>query len=118
MGSIPGWEHPLEEGLAAQSSILAWGIPWTEEPRGIRLVYGFSKSDTTEATEHAVAGLLSFWKHLLHFTLRLFLYFDSLPISLALFQLGLLISTSFLQLPHIETHHEGLKMTRNFYIQF
>ena len=44
------------------------------------------------------------WKHFLHFTLRLLLYFDSLPISLALSQLILLISTSFLQLLNIETH--------------
>ena len=27
-----GWEHPLEKGLATHSSILAWRIPWTEEP--------------------------------------------------------------------------------------
>ena len=27
-----GWEDPLEKGMAAQSSILAWRIPWTEEP--------------------------------------------------------------------------------------
>ena len=27
-----GWEDPLEEGRAAHSSILAWRIPWTEEP--------------------------------------------------------------------------------------
>ena len=26
------WEDPLEEGMAAHSSILAWRIPWTEEP--------------------------------------------------------------------------------------
>ena len=26
-----GWEDPLEEGMATHSSILAWGIPWTEE---------------------------------------------------------------------------------------
>ena len=30
--SIPGWEDPLEEGMATHSSILAWRIPWTEEP--------------------------------------------------------------------------------------
>ena len=29
MGSIPGWEDPLEKGTAAHSSILAWRIPWT-----------------------------------------------------------------------------------------
>ena len=27
-----GWEDPLEKGIAAHSSILAWRIPWTEEP--------------------------------------------------------------------------------------
>ena len=27
-----GWEVPLEKGMAPQSSILAWRIPWTEEP--------------------------------------------------------------------------------------
>ena len=26
------WEDPLEEGMATHSSILAWEIPWTEEP--------------------------------------------------------------------------------------
>ena len=27
-----GREYPLEEGMATHSSILAWRIPWTEEP--------------------------------------------------------------------------------------
>ena len=31
-----GWEDPLEEGLAAHSSVLAWRIPWTEEPGGLQ----------------------------------------------------------------------------------
>ena len=30
-----GWEDPLEEGMATHSSILAWGITWTEEPSRI-----------------------------------------------------------------------------------
>ena len=34
-GLIPGWEDPLEEGVAAHSSILAWGAPWAEEPGGL-----------------------------------------------------------------------------------
>ena len=29
-----GWEDPLEKGMATYSSILAWRIPWTEEPGG------------------------------------------------------------------------------------
>ena len=27
-----GWEDPLEEGMTTHSSILAWEIPWTEDP--------------------------------------------------------------------------------------
>ena len=30
------WDHPLEKGMASHSSILAWRIPWTEEPGGLR----------------------------------------------------------------------------------
>ena len=33
-----GWEDPLEEGMAAHSSILAWRIPRTEEPDGLQSV--------------------------------------------------------------------------------
>ena len=31
-----GWEDPLEESIATHSSILAWRIPWTEEPSGLQ----------------------------------------------------------------------------------
>ena len=30
-----GWEDPLEMEMATHSSILAWEIPWTEEPGGL-----------------------------------------------------------------------------------
>ena len=30
-----GWKEPLEEEMATHSSILAWKIPWTEEPGGL-----------------------------------------------------------------------------------
>ena len=33
-GEPLGWEDPLEKGMATHSNILAWGIPWTEEPGG------------------------------------------------------------------------------------
>ena len=33
-----GWEEPLEKGMATYSSILAWGIPWTEEPGRLQSV--------------------------------------------------------------------------------
>ena len=32
MGSIPGWEDPLEKKMATHSIILTWEFPWTEEP--------------------------------------------------------------------------------------
>ena len=31
-----GQEDPLEKGMATHSSILAWRIPWTEEPGGLQ----------------------------------------------------------------------------------
>ena len=43
-----GWENPLEEGMATHSSILAWGIPWTEEPGGLQ----FIRSQELCMTEH------------------------------------------------------------------
>ena len=35
-GSVPGQEDPLEEGVAARSSVPAWRVPWTEEPGGLQ----------------------------------------------------------------------------------
>ena len=51
VGSIPtiGWEDPLEEGMATQSSILAWRVPWTEESTGLHSM-GSKESDMTEVT--------------------------------------------------------------------
>ena len=33
-----GWEDPLEKEIAAYSSILAWRIPWTEDPGGLQFM--------------------------------------------------------------------------------
>ena len=38
-----GWEDPLEKKRATHSSILAWEIPWTEEPAGVT-VHGVANS--------------------------------------------------------------------------
>ena len=40
-----GWEDPLEQEMAAHSSILAWRIPWTGEPRALQPT-GLQKSQT------------------------------------------------------------------------
>ena len=41
-----GWEDPLEKEMAAHSSILAWRIPWAEEPGGLPSM-GSQESETT-----------------------------------------------------------------------
>ena len=41
----PGWEDPLEKGMATHSSIPAWRVAWTEESRGAT-VHGVAKSQT------------------------------------------------------------------------
>ena len=42
----PGWEDPLKKGMATHSSILAWKVPWTEEPGRLTPVHGVTKSRT------------------------------------------------------------------------
>ena len=44
-----GWEDPLEVSKATHSSILAWRIPWTEEPGGLQSTSS-QESDMTEVT--------------------------------------------------------------------
>ena len=44
-----GQEDSLEEDMATYSSVLAWGIPWTEEPGPLQSI-GCKESHTTEAT--------------------------------------------------------------------
>ena len=39
-----GGEDPLEQEVATHSSVLAWEIPWTEEPGGLHTVHRVSKS--------------------------------------------------------------------------
>ena len=45
---IPGLRRSPGEGMATHSSILAWRIPWTEEPGGLQFMG--SQRETTEAT--------------------------------------------------------------------
>ena len=46
VGSIPGSGKSLEKEMATHSSILAWEIPWTEEPGGLWSI-GLQKSQNT-----------------------------------------------------------------------
>ena len=47
-----GWEDPLEKGMAIHSSILAWRIPWTEEPGGLQSL-GLQRIGHDWATKHS-----------------------------------------------------------------
>ena len=40
-----GWKDPLEEEMATHSNVLAWEIPWTEEPGGLQ-------SEGSQRVEH------------------------------------------------------------------
>ena len=51
-----GWEDPLKKEMTTHSSILAWGIPWTEEPGGYNW-WGHKESNTTKwLSTHALVG--------------------------------------------------------------
>ena len=48
-----GWADPLEKEMATHSSILAWKIPWTEEPGGLQST-GSQRVGHDSATEHTL----------------------------------------------------------------
>ena len=50
-GFNPWTGNPLEKEMATHSNILAWKIPWTEEPRGIM---GLQKSQTSLKTQYKI----------------------------------------------------------------
>ena len=47
------WEDLLEKGMATHSNILAWRIPWTEEPGGLHTVHGVAERRTGLSDSHA-----------------------------------------------------------------
>ena len=53
-----GGEDPLEEGMATHSSILAWRIPWTEEPGGLQSMGSQRVGDTHTDTHTTLIQLI------------------------------------------------------------
>ena len=53
-----GQEDPLEKGMTTRCNILAWRIPWTEEPSGLKSM-GVTKLDSTEqlSTAHCAVHM-------------------------------------------------------------
>ena len=69
--STLGGEYPLEKEMASRSSILAWRIPWTEEPGGLQ-------SMGSQRVGHDSAQHIGTHQHFtLLFSLLLFLFFIS-----------------------------------------
>ena len=54
----PGLIPCLEKGMATHSSILAWRIPWTEEPGRLQST-GHKELDTTEKLSYSLSSLYS-----------------------------------------------------------
>ena len=59
LGWILGWENPLEKEMATHSSILAWRIPWTEEPGRLQFIRsqrcGHNQSDLARSIHKRLA---------------------------------------------------------------
>ena len=51
VGLIPGLERSPEEGMATHSSVLAWRIPWTEEPGGLQSIGLQSRTQLSTAQQ-------------------------------------------------------------------
>ena len=56
-----GWEDLLEKEMTTHSSILAWKIPWMEEPGGLHSSWGRKESDMTERHSLSLNKLLLFF---------------------------------------------------------
>ena len=52
-----GWEDPLEKVMATHSSILAWTIPWTEEPGGLYSIELQRVGHDSATTTHRITCL-------------------------------------------------------------
>ena len=69
------WEDPLDKEIATHSNILAWRIPWTEEPGRVQSM-GHNKSDTIERLTFSLSlfihSSLKFFDHLYNHYLKFF----------------------------------------------
>ena len=53
VGSTPGWEDSLKEGMATHSSILTWTVPWTEKPGGLQSMGSQSQTRLKQLSMHS-----------------------------------------------------------------
>ena len=55
-----GQKDPLQKGMATHSGILAWRIPWTEEPRGLQSTGSQSRTGPIDYHDSSLPRLISF----------------------------------------------------------
>ena len=89
------WEDPLEEEMATHSSILAWRIPWTEEPGGLQ----YMGSQLTQLSK------LFYIAMCLHTLLFLFFNVTMLSIATAPLLIPCLLSPQLLWVAHFPTQN-------------
>ena len=70
-----GWEDPLQNGTATHSSILAWRIPWTEEP-GRLSSWGCKEPDVTERFSLSLFSLAEVMFSFVFFCVCFFFHVD------------------------------------------
>ena len=56
-----GWDEPLEEEMATHASILAWRIPWTEEPGGLHRASHIASQSWTRLKRLSMQAPVQFW---------------------------------------------------------
>ena len=69
-----GQEYPLQKEMATHSGILAWRIPWTEEPGGLYSPWGRKKSNTTEQLTLSLSWLNDSWVKILESFIKIKFY--------------------------------------------
>ena len=87
-----GQEDPLEEEMATHSSILAWKIPWTERPGGLRSIWS-QGVEHDWVTEH----ILTIYLKKKRFIERVFIYFSIffITVSIPKIHISLVFMPSF-----------------------
>ena len=63
-GRSLGWEDPLEEGMEAHSSIIAWRISWTEEPGGLQSI-GLQRGGHNILLDYPFRSIKHYHSHML-----------------------------------------------------
>ena len=56
------WEDPLKKGIATHSSVLAWRIPWTEEPGRLHTAMGFQRTKLSKSFLKSMQILMAVYK--------------------------------------------------------